>query len=65
MPDRPVEDATAEGQRIRVTVVTRGVEHPWSIAFPGDPGCPAGPGRAALVLVDDADGAIPRIEPAF
>src|SRR5512145_2489575 len=33
MPDRPVEYATAEGMRIRVTVVTRGIEHPWSIAF--------------------------------
>ena len=33
MPDRPVEYPTAEGQRIRVSVVTRGIAHPWSIAF--------------------------------
>ena len=33
MPDRPVEYPTAEGQRIRVSVVTRGISHPWSIAF--------------------------------
>ncbi len=37
MPERPVEYATAEGMRIRVSVVTRGISHPWSIAFlPGD-----------------------------
>ena len=33
MPDRPVEYPTAEDMRIRVSVVTRGIEHPWSIAF--------------------------------
>src|SRR5262245_17203762 len=33
MPDRPVEYATAEGMRIRVSVVARGISHPWSIAF--------------------------------
>src|SRR5262245_3108035 len=33
MPDHPVEYATAEGMRIRVSVVTRGISHPWSIAF--------------------------------
>ena len=33
LPDRPVEYPTAEAQRIRVSVVTRGISHPWSIAF--------------------------------
>ncbi len=33
MPDEPVEYDTAEGQRIRVSVVVRGISHPWSIAF--------------------------------
>lgn len=33
MPEQPVEYATAEGMRIRVSVVTRGISHPWSIAF--------------------------------
>ena len=33
MPDGPVEYPTAEGMRIRVSVVTRGISHPWSIAF--------------------------------
>ena len=33
LPDRPVEYPTAEAQRIRVSVVTRGIAHPWSIAF--------------------------------
>jgi aldose sugar dehydrogenase len=37
LPTKPMEYPTAEGMRIRVTVVTRGIEHPWSIAFlPGD-----------------------------
>jgi len=33
MPERPVEYMTAEGMPIRVSVVTRGISHPWSIAF--------------------------------
>ena len=33
MPAKPVEYATAEGMKIKVGVVTRGIEHPWSIAF--------------------------------
>jgi len=33
MPDHAVEYPTAEDMRIRVSVVTRGIEHPWSIAF--------------------------------
>ncbi len=33
MPVKPVEYPTAEGMKIKVSVVTRGIEHPWSIAF--------------------------------
>jgi glucose/arabinose dehydrogenase len=33
MPTEPVEYPTAEGMRIRVSVVARGISHPWSIAF--------------------------------
>ena len=33
LPDKPMEFATAEGQRIRVTPVARGLEFPWSLAF--------------------------------
>src|SRR5574341_1451769 len=33
LPDKPVEFHTAEGQKIRVVVVARGLEHPWSLAF--------------------------------
>ena len=33
LPDRPVEFDTAEGQRIRVSVVTTGLSHPWGFAF--------------------------------
>mgnify|MGYP001341112832 CR=1 FL=1 len=33
LPDVPVVFDTAEGQRIRVTVVTTGLSHPWGFAF--------------------------------
>jgi glucose/arabinose dehydrogenase len=33
LPSAPVEFDTAEGQRIRVVVVTKGLSYPWSLAF--------------------------------
>ena len=33
LPDHPLTYKTAEGMDIRVVVVARGIEHPWSIAF--------------------------------
>jgi len=33
LPSEPIEYATAEGQDIRVSVVVRGLEYPWSLAF--------------------------------
>jgi glucose/arabinose dehydrogenase len=33
LPDKPVEFDTAEGQRIRVVVVTKELSYPWSLAF--------------------------------
>jgi glucose/arabinose dehydrogenase len=33
LPDKPVVYDTAEGQRIQVVVVARGLNHPWSLAF--------------------------------
>jgi glucose/arabinose dehydrogenase len=33
LPDHPVEFDTAEGQKIRVVVVTKALEYPWSLAF--------------------------------
>ena len=33
LPDRPVEFDTARGQKIRVVVVTKALEYPWSLAF--------------------------------
>jgi glucose/arabinose dehydrogenase len=33
LPKLPMEFDTGEGQRIRVSAVTTGVEYPWSIAF--------------------------------
>ena len=33
LPDKPLEFDTAEGQKIRVVVVTKGLTYPWSLAF--------------------------------
>jgi glucose/arabinose dehydrogenase len=33
LPDHPVEFDTAEGQKIRVVVVTKALEYPWALAF--------------------------------
>src|SRR5438270_8010183 len=33
LPDKAIEFDTAEGQKIRVVVVTKALEYPWSIAF--------------------------------
>ena len=33
LPDKPVEFDTAEDQKIRVVVVTKALEYPWSLAF--------------------------------
>lgn len=38
LPDTPVEFDTAEGQRIRVVPVARGLANPWSLAFLPDGG---------------------------
>jgi len=49
LPDKPVVYDTAEGQRIRVVVVTRGLSHPWSLAFLPDPSTPLGASVNMLV----------------
>lgn len=33
LPDRPVELVTGDGIRIRMVVLTRGLSHPWGLAF--------------------------------
>ncbi len=33
LPDHPLTYKTAEGMDVRIVVVARGIEHPWSIAF--------------------------------
>ena len=49
LPDKPVVYDTAEGQRIRVVVVTRGLSHPWSLAFLPEPSTPLGVSGNMLV----------------
>jgi glucose/arabinose dehydrogenase len=49
LPDKPVVYDTAEGQRIRLVVVTRGLSHPWSLAFLPDPSTPLGASGNMLV----------------
>ncbi len=47
---------TAEQHKIRVSVITRGLSHPWGIAFLPD--------GFLYLLTDDDNGALLRIEPA-
>jgi len=51
LPTEPVIYDTAEGQRIRVSVIARGLEQPWSIAFlpGGDMLVTERPGRMRLI----------------
>ena len=51
LPDDPLVFATAEEPQVRVTVVTRGLEHPWGLAFLPDGGLlvTERPGRLRIV----------------
>ena len=51
LPDEPVVFATAEEPQVRVVVVTRGLEHPWGLAFLPDGGLlvTERPGRLRIV----------------
>jgi aldose sugar dehydrogenase len=54
LPDGPVEYATAEGLRIRLVVLARGLEYPWSIGFlpNGDKLVVERPGRLRIIRDD-------------
>jgi glucose/arabinose dehydrogenase len=71
LPDKPVYYKTAEGQDIRVVVLTRGLERPWSIAFlpNGDMLVTERQGRLRLVrangeLVSEPVAGVPEIRAA-
>ena len=51
LPDEPLVIATAEEPQVRVVVVTRGLEHPWGLAFLPDGGLlvTERPGRLRIV----------------
>ena len=51
LPDEPVIFATAEEPQVRLVVVTRGLEHPWGLAFLPDGGLlvTERPGRLRIV----------------
>jgi aldose sugar dehydrogenase len=68
LPDKPVTYETAEGQDIRVVVLTRGLERPWSLAFlpNGDMLVTERPGRLRLVhangeLVPEPVAGVPKL----
>jgi glucose/arabinose dehydrogenase len=67
LPEGPIYYDTAEGQRIRVVIVTRELEFPWSIAFPadGDLLVTEKPGRLRLirngVLVAEPVAGVPEV----
>jgi aldose sugar dehydrogenase len=68
LPDKPMVYKTAEGQDIRVIVLTRGLERPWSIAFlpNGDILVTERPGRLRLVhasgeLVPEPVAGVPKL----
>jgi glucose/arabinose dehydrogenase len=67
LPAGPLYYDTAEGQRIRVVIVTRELEFPWSIAFPadGDLLVTEKPGRLRLirngVLVPEPVAGVPEV----
>ena len=53
--DGPFIIDTAEQHKIRVVVVTKGLQHPWSLAFMPD--------GLLYLLTEEEDGALLRIEP--
>jgi glucose/arabinose dehydrogenase len=67
LPDRPIVYDTAEGQDIRVVVVARNLEQPWSVAFlpDGDLLVTERPGRLRLIrdgaLVAEPVGGVPEV----
>ena len=67
LPEGPLFYDTAEGQNIRVVVVTRELEFPWSIAFPaeGDILVTERPGRLRLIrngeLVAEPVAGVPEV----
>ena len=61
VPVEPLGDGpwvfdTAEQHKIRVSILARGMSHPWAIAFLPD-------GLLYLLTDEDSDGALLRIEP--
>ncbi len=54
LPAKPVEFDTGEGQRIRVSAVTRALEYPWALAFLPDPSTPLGAGGVTMLVTERA-----------
>ena len=51
---QPVEFDTGEGQRIRVSAVTRALEYPWALAFLPDPSTSLGAGGVTMLITERA-----------
>ena len=54
LPAKPVEFNTGEGQRIRVSAVTRALEFPWALAFLPDASTPLGAGGVTMLITERA-----------
>jgi glucose/arabinose dehydrogenase len=52
LPDRPLEFDTGEGQRIRVTVLAKGLKFPWALTFTPDPSTPLGAGGPTMLITE-------------
>ena len=69
LPDGPIDIESAEERRLRVTVVTRGLEQPWSMAFLPDGSMLVTERAGRLRLVRDGElqerpvDGVPRVQP--
>ena len=54
LPAQPVEFDTGEGQRIRVSAVTRALEYPWALAFLPVPSTSLGAGGVTMLVTERA-----------
>ena len=52
LPDKPMEFDTGEGQRIRVSVLTKALKFPWALTFLPDPSASLGAGGVTMLVTE-------------